>query len=77
MATLRLNDRTVHALKPRRPVYEFREPDLKGFGIKVLASAAKHHFIHNQRQGRQVPYKQSRSRGGEIRPNGRILQVAQ
>ena len=36
MATLRLNDRRVEALKPRNSAYDIRDRDLKGFGVRVL-----------------------------------------
>ena len=36
MATLRLNQRRVDALKPRKSVYDVRDRDLKGFGVRVL-----------------------------------------
>ena len=32
MATRRLNDRRVDALKPRESAYDIRDRDLKGFG---------------------------------------------
>ncbi len=41
MATLRLNDRRVDALKPRKSAYDIRDRDLKGFGIRVLPSGCK------------------------------------
>ena len=54
MATLRLNDRRVDALKPRKSAYDVRDRDLKGFGVRVLPSGAKRYFIHSQHQGRRV-----------------------
>ena len=54
MATLRLNDRCVDALKPRKSAYDIRDRDLKGFGVRVLPSSAKRYFIHSQYQGRRV-----------------------
>ncbi len=54
MATLRLNQARVDALKPRRSTYDVRDRDLKGFGIRVLPSGAKRYFIHSQHQGRRV-----------------------
>ena len=54
MATLRLNDRRVTALKPRRATYDARDRDLKGFGVRILPSGAKRYFIHSPHQGRQV-----------------------
>ncbi len=54
MATLRLNQRRVDALKPRKSAYDVRDRDLKGFGVRVLPSGAKRYFIHTQHQGRRV-----------------------
>ena len=54
MATLRLNERRVDALKPRESAYDIRDRDLKGFGVRVLPSGAKRYFIHSQHHGRRV-----------------------
>ena len=54
MATLRLNQRRVDALKPRKSAYDVRDRDLKGFGVRVLPSGAKRYFIHTQHEGRRV-----------------------
>ena len=35
MATLRLNERRVDALKSRKSTYDIRDRDLKGFGVRV------------------------------------------
>ncbi len=39
MATARLTERRVDALKPRKSAYDVRDRDLKGFGVRVLPSA--------------------------------------
>ena len=54
MATLRLNDRRVDTLKPRKSAYDVRDRELKGFGVRVLPSGAKRYFIHSQHRGRRV-----------------------
>ena len=54
MATLRLNDRRVTALKLRKSAYDIRDRDLKGFGVRVPPSGAKRYFIHSQHRGRRV-----------------------
>ena len=54
MATLRLNERRVNALKPRKSAYDVRDRDLKGLGVRVLPSGAKRYFVHTQHQGRRV-----------------------
>ena len=54
MATLRLNQCRVDALKPRKSAYDVRDRDLKGFGVRVLPSGAKRYFVHTQHEGRRV-----------------------
>ncbi len=54
MAPQRLSERRVDALKPRKSVYDVRDRELTGFGIRVLPSGAKRYFIHSQHRGRRV-----------------------
>ena len=54
MATLRLNQVKVDALKPRKSAYDVRDRDLKGFGVRTYPSGAKRYFIHSQHQGQRV-----------------------
>ena len=54
MATLRLNDRRVEALKPRKSAYDVRDRQLRGFGVRVLPSGAKRYFVHAQHDGRRI-----------------------
>ena len=54
MATLRLNERRIEALKPRKSTYDIRDRDLKGFGIRVMPSGAKRYFVHTQHQGQRI-----------------------
>ena len=54
MATLRLDQRRVDKLKPRKAAYDVRDRDLKGFGVRVLPSGTKRYFIHSQHKGRRV-----------------------
>ena len=54
MATLRLDQRRVDALKPRKSAYDMRDRKLKGFGVRVLPSGAKRYFVHTQYRGRRV-----------------------
>ncbi len=54
MATLRLNQGRIDALKPRRAAYDIRDRELKGFGVRVLPSGAKRYFIHSQHDGRRT-----------------------
>ena len=54
MATTRLDERRVRKLKPRKSVYDVRDRDLKGFGVRVMPSGAKRYFVHSQHQGQRV-----------------------
>ena len=54
MATLRLSQRRVDALNPRKSAYDVRDRDLKGFGVRVLPSSNKRYFIHSQHNGCRV-----------------------
>lgn len=42
MAMLRLSQRRVDTLKPRKSAYDVRDRELKGFGVRVLPSGNKH-----------------------------------
>ena len=37
MATIRLSERRVGALKPRKSAYDVRDRELKGFGVRIPA----------------------------------------
>ena len=54
MAAVRLDERRVQALKPRRSAYDVRDRELKGFGVRVLPSGAKRYFVHSQHNGHRV-----------------------
>ena len=54
MTTVRLDERRVRKFKPRKSVYDVRDRDLKGFGVRVMPSGAKRYFVHSQHQGRRV-----------------------
>ena len=54
MATIRLSERRVDALKPCKSAYDVRDRELKGFGVRVLPSGAKRYFVHTQHHGRRV-----------------------
>ena len=54
MAKLRLDERRVDALKPRKSAYDVRDRELKGFGVTVLPSGTKRYFVHSQHNGRRV-----------------------
>ena len=54
MATLRLNECRVDALKSRKSAYDIRDRELTGFGVRVLPSGGKRYFIHSQHRRRRV-----------------------
>ena len=54
MARIRLTQRRVDALAPRRAVNDVRDTQLKGYGVRVMPSGAKRYFIHSQHRGRRV-----------------------
>ena len=79
MATLRLDQRRVDKLKPRKAAYDVRDRDLKGFGVRILPSGARRYFIHSQHKGRRV-WKSVGQAGAvsaeEARARARALLVA-
>ena len=54
MATLRLNQAWIGALKPHKSAYDVRDRDLKALGVGVLPSDAKRYFNHSQPNYRRV-----------------------
>ena len=54
MPPIRLNQRRVDALRPRRKVRDIRDAELKGYGVRVMPSGAKRYFIHSQHRGKRV-----------------------
>ena len=54
MPAIRLTQRRVDALKPRRKARDVRDAELKGYGVRVMPSGAKRYFIHTQHRGRRV-----------------------
>ena len=54
MPAIKLNQRRVDALKPRKSAYDVRDRDLKGFGLRVWPSGKKCYFVHSQHGGRRV-----------------------
>ena len=53
MPHVRLNQRRVDTLRRYSFVRDFRDTDLKGYGIQVMPSGTKRYFIHSQREGRR------------------------
>jgi len=54
MTNIRLSESRIKALKPRKRSYDIRDSELKGFGVRVLPSVAKHFFVHSQHDGRRL-----------------------
>ena len=54
MPAIRLTQRRVDALTPRRKMCDVRDADLKGYGVRVMPSGTKRYFIHAQHEGRRV-----------------------
>ena len=54
MPAIRLTQRRVDALGPRRKVRHVRDADLKGYGVRVMPSGTKRYFVHSQYRGRRV-----------------------
>ena len=54
MSTVRLTQSRVDGLRPRKTVYDTRDRDLKGFGVRVMPSGTKSWFAHIQSDGRRT-----------------------
>ena len=54
MPAVRLTQRRVDALKPRRRMRDVRDAELKGYGVRVMPSGTKRYFIHTQHRGNRV-----------------------
>ncbi len=54
MAAIRLTQRRVDTLRPRKSVRNVRDAGLKGYGVRVMPSGRKRYFIHSQHRGHRV-----------------------
>ena len=54
MPTIRLTQRRVDALRPRRKVRDVRDAELKGYGVRVMPTGTRRYFIHSQHRGKRV-----------------------
>ena len=54
MPAIRLTQRRVDALKPRRKARDVRDAELKGYGVRVMPSGARRYFIHTQHRGQRI-----------------------
>ena len=54
MANRRLTQRLVDTIKPGKSVFEFRDTELRGFGVRILPSGRKRFFVHAQCNGKRT-----------------------
>ena len=54
MAAIRLTQRRVDTLRPRKTVRNVRDAELKGYGVRIMPSGRKRYFIHSQHRGHRV-----------------------
>ena len=54
MPNVRLTKSRIEALEARTSLYDIRDSELKGFGVRVLPSGSKRFFVHSQYEGRRV-----------------------
>ena len=54
MPPIRLTQRRVAALRPRRKVRDVRDAELKGYGVRIMPSGTRRYFIHSQHRGKRV-----------------------
>ena len=54
MSAIRLTQRRVDTLRPRKTVRNVRDAELKGYGVRVMPSGKRRYFIHSQHQGHRV-----------------------
>ncbi len=54
MAAIRLTQRRVDTLRPRKTVRNVRDAELKGYGVRIMPSGLKRYFIHSQHRGHRV-----------------------
>ena len=54
MAAVRLTQRRVDTLRPRKTVHSVRDAELKGYGVRVMPSGAKRYFVHSQHRDQRI-----------------------
>ena len=54
MSAIRLTQRRVDTLRPRKTVRNVRDAELKGYGVRITPSGRKRYFIHSQHRGHRV-----------------------
>ena len=50
MSNIRLTQRLIDALKPRKKTFDLRDTELKGFGVRVRSSGIKRYFVQSQHE---------------------------
>ena len=53
MASRRITQRLIDALKPGKSVREIRDTEIRGFGLRILPSGRKRYFVHAQSGGQR------------------------
>ena len=51
MSNIRLTQRQIDALKPRKKTFDVRDTELKGFGVRIRCSGIKRYFVQSQHEG--------------------------
>ena len=54
MAAIRLTQRRVDTIRPRKTVRNVRDAELKGYGVRIMPSGVKRYFIHGQYRGHRI-----------------------
>ncbi len=54
MPNVRIDQARVHSLRPRKSAHDIREAELKGLGVRVLASRRMRYFIHSRHLGQRI-----------------------
>ena len=54
MVAIRLTQRRVDTIRPRKTVRNVRDAGLKGYGVRIMPSGVKRYFIHGQHRGHRV-----------------------
>ena len=50
MSNIRLTQRLIYALKPRKKTFDVRDTELKGFGVRVRSSGTRRYFVQSQHE---------------------------
>ncbi len=54
MSNIRLTQRQIDALKPRKKTFDVRDTELRGFGVRVRSSGIKRYFVQSQHEGNRT-----------------------